>query len=98
VEAYGQEWEISMSGNPDGVGALMQFVPLLLIGFLMAIIPYKLAPRVGANRATWLILSLVPILNFIFFYYVAYRIAAHVLDRLNAISTRLGDAAPGRSA
>jgi hypothetical protein len=68
------------------VGELIQFVPLFLIGILFCIIPYKLAPKVGANKITWLIMSLIPIVNFFFLYYVFYRVVAHILDKINTIA------------
>ena len=66
--------------------SLVQFIPLFLLGALFCVIPYKLAPRVGANRVTWLIVSLIPIVNFFFLYYVFYRVLAHMLDKLNEIA------------
>jgi hypothetical protein len=72
-------------------GALVAYgIFWLIFGLLLAIIPYKLAPRMGGNRWVWLVLSLIPGVNFVFLYYVFYRITAHVLDRLNAISARIG--------
>lgn len=66
--------------------SVYQFIPLFLLGMLFCIIPYKLAPRVGANKVVWLIVSLIPIVNFFFLYYVFYRVVAHMLDKLNEIA------------
>ncbi|MEZ5825803.1 MAG: hypothetical protein R3C97_14015 [Geminicoccaceae bacterium] len=56
----------------------------------IAIFAYFIAPRVDGNRAVWTIFGIIPLVNMIFAYYMAYRIVAHVLDRLNGISSRLG--------
>ena len=50
---------------------------------------YFLAPRVSANRALWVIGSLIPIFNFFFLYYIGYKVVVRVLDRLNALHERL---------
>jgi hypothetical protein len=45
-----------------------------------------LARRLGKSAALWAILSLIPFVNFVFFYYVAYRIVYALLDRLAALA------------
>lgn len=66
--------------------AMVQLIPVFVIGLVFCFIPYKLAPKVGANRLVWVILSIVPILNILFIYYVGYRVVAHLLDRVNSIA------------
>ncbi|MBS0644354.1 MAG: hypothetical protein U1E70_22130 [Acetobacteraceae bacterium] len=78
-----------MQSQGDAVATVIgAFVPLLIIGLIAAIILAKLAPRVGASPVAWFILSLIPVVNLFFFYYAGYRIIAHILDRLNDLSTR----------
>ncbi len=59
------------------------FVPFALIGIAFAIGNYFLARRIdGASPVLWAVLSLIPGVNLIFFYYVAYKVVFAVLDRL----------------
>jgi hypothetical protein len=67
-----------------GIGAVPVIIILLLLAFMMS----KLAPRVGSSGVTWFILTIIPVVNFFFLYYAAYRILSHILDRLNEISSR----------
>jgi len=67
-----------------GVGVVPIIVILLLLAFMMS----KLAPRVGSSAVAWFILTLIPGVNFFFLYFAAYRILAHILDRLNELSAR----------
>jgi TRAP-type mannitol/chloroaromatic compound transport system permease large subunit len=74
---------------------MMPFVPLLVFTIPLAIGNAFLARRLGRSVAWWVILSLIPGINFIFFYYVAYIVVFAVLDRLKAIGDdmkRLGPA------
>jgi hypothetical protein len=74
---------------------MMPFVPLLVFTIPLAIGNAFLARRLGRSVALWVILSLIPGINFIFFYYVAYIVVFAVLDRLKAIGDdvkRLGPA------
>ena len=64
---------------------MMQFVPLFIFIIPLAIGNAFLARRLGRNVAVWVILSLIPGVNFLFFYYVAYIVVFAVLDRLKAI-------------
>jgi hypothetical protein len=68
-----------------GIGAVPIIVILLLLAFMMS----KLAPRVGSSSVAWFILTIIPGVNFFFLYYAGYRILAHILDRLNELSSRM---------
>ncbi len=50
------------------------------------------AARLGKSVALWVILSLIPLVNIFFFYYVAYAVILGMLRRLNAIADRVGAA------
>jgi hypothetical protein len=52
-----------------------------------------LAARLNKSVALWVILSLIPIYNLFFLYYVGYVVVSRVLGRLNAILERV-DAIP----
>ena len=40
----------------------------------------------GRNKILWVVLTLIPIVNFVFLYYVMYSVLLYILDRLNALS------------
>ena len=73
----------------------MQLLPYLLAFLPFAIGNWFLAGAVGQSRILWVILSLVPILNLLFLYYVFYTVVLRILRRLEEIARRLGgDPAP----
>ena len=49
---------------------VIQLAIWLVIGCVMAIVTYKIAPRVGGNKYLWAFLTVLPLVNFIFLYYV----------------------------
>jgi hypothetical protein len=74
----------------DSNSMLMSLLPFLILSIPLAVCAYKLAPRLGKNSFLWAILSLIPLFNFFFLYYMGYCFAVRVLDRLDAISKRVG--------
>ena len=64
------------------------FLPLILIFVGLAIGNYFIADRMGRNKILWVILTLIPIVNFIFMYYVIYAVIIYVLDKLNAVTNK----------
>lgn len=89
---YGQHDPMAMLGP-------LSFFPLLfliVVGVLFAIGFAKIAGRIGRSPVLWAILSLIPLVNYIFWIYATFVILLYMLDRLNGISARLGSAtAPG---
>jgi hypothetical protein len=57
----------------------IQLLPVLLISVPFAIGNGYLASRLGRNALIWVILSLIPLVNFI---YVAYHVVFFIVDRL----------------
>ena len=57
------------------------FIPL-------AIGNYFLAGRLGRNPVLWAVLTVIPVVNFVFLYVAMYRVVFYVLDRLNELSGR----------
>jgi hypothetical protein len=55
---------------------------ILILGIFLAIGNAGLARRLGKSQAIWVILTLVPGVNFVFMYYVMYQIIYGILDRL----------------
>jgi hypothetical protein len=48
-----------------------------------------IAARLGKSVALWVILSLIPIFNFFFLYYVGYVVVLRILGRLDNVVARL---------
>ena len=69
--------------NEAMVMSLAPLLMFLLFGILFGIGNYFLAKRIGANRLIWVLLSIIPIVNFLFMYYVIYKTVYAILDRLN---------------
>lgn len=49
-----------------------------------------IARALGKHVALWVILSLIPIVNYFFYVYIAYAVVLGVLHRLNALGQRAG--------
>tara|TARA_Y100001970_G_scaffold245612_1_gene312783 strand:- start:1166 stop:1402 length:237 start_codon:yes stop_codon:yes gene_type:complete len=67
------------------------FVPLMIVFIGLAIGNYFIADRMGRNKVLWVILTLIPIVNFVFMYYLFYALIIYVLDKLNGLPTRERD-------
>lgn len=70
----------------NGGEAFTSFLPLILISIPFAIGNYFLAERMGRNKILWVILTLLPIVNFLFMYYVIYVVILYILDKLNGLA------------
>ena len=49
-----------------------------------------IARALGKHVALWVILSLIPIVNYFFYIYIVYAVVLGILHRLNAITARSG--------
>jgi hypothetical protein len=49
-----------------------------------------IARALGKSVVLWVILSLIPIVNYFFYIYIVYAVVLGVLHRLNAIAARSG--------
>ncbi len=66
-------------------------LPLIIFSLPLAIGNFFLARRIdNAVPVQWLILTLIPIVNLIFLYYITYKVVFAILDRLNALLARKG--------
>jgi len=65
------------------------WISIVLFSIPLAIGCYKVAERLGREKALWAILSLVPVVNYFFWIYVWFVVVLYVLDRLKAIETGL---------
>ena len=75
-----------MSG---GDHAIVQLIPLFLTGMFVAPIAYWLSPKIGARRWLWLVLALVPFINFFVLPLLVLRALGAILDRMEDIRGRL---------
>ena len=68
------------------------FVLILFVVLAIAIAVGNgfIARALGKHVALWVILSLIPIVNIFFYYYIAYAVVLGILGRLNAITARSG--------
>jgi hypothetical protein len=66
--------------------AFSGLIPIIILFFGFAIGNYFIAGRMGRNKILWVLLTLIPIVNFVFLYYVMYSVILYILDRLNALS------------
>lgn len=74
--------------GPQGGDVFISFLPMLILFIGLAIGNYFIADRMGRNKILWVVLTLIPVVNFIFLYYVFYAVVLYVLDKLNALSGR----------
>lgn len=84
--------------NPMMMGAF-SFIPLLLIFlvFIAFAIGFAIiAGRIGKSSVLWAILSLIPVVNYFFWIYAMFTILLYVLDRLNAIGSKVGAESPAK--
>jgi len=72
----------------SGLESLLQFVPLMILGLGWAIGAAYIAPKIGASRVLWFILLVVPVVNIVAGAIFFFRVAGHILDRLNALTER----------
>jgi hypothetical protein len=74
--------------QPHAGDVFVGFLPLLIIFIGLTIGNYFIAGRMGRNKIIWVVLTLIPIVNFIFMYYMIYAVILYVLDKLNAATDR----------
>ena len=65
------------------------FTGLVLLWAGFAIGNGFLAKRLGHSVALWVILSLIPIVNYFFYFFVIYATVLGILKRLNLLAERL---------
>jgi hypothetical protein len=67
----------------------IHLLPVLLISVPFAIGNGYLASRLGRNALIWVILSLIPLVNYVFFIYVAYQVVFFIVDRLSSTTKKV---------
>jgi hypothetical protein len=63
---------------------------LFLLNIIFAVGNGFVAARLGKSAVLWVIVSLIPVVNYFFMFYVVYAVILGVLRRLNAILDKLG--------
>lgn len=74
-------------GNEQDV--FVALVPMFIMMLPLVIGVWWLAPKMGANRPLWVVLMLIPIINFIAAYVFFFVIVGAVFDKLNSIEGKL---------
>lgn len=70
----------------DATNTAVPFVSFLLLAIPFAIGNGYLASRLNRNAATWVILTLIPLVNWFFAVYVVYTVVFYVIDRLKDLT------------
>ncbi len=65
-------------------------VVLISLWIALAVGNGFIARALGKHVALWVVLSLVPVVNYFFYIYIAYSVVLGVLYKLNAIQARMG--------
>jgi hypothetical protein len=73
----------------NGFMSIATFMPFVILSIAFAIGNWYLAKSMNRSEPVWVILSLIPIVNLFFFYYVGYVVVLYVIHRLNALSSAL---------
>jgi len=70
--------------------SLPVLVVLIALWIALAVGNGFIARALGKHVALWVILSLIPIVNYFFYIYLVYAVVLGILHRLNAIAARSG--------
>ncbi|HKT20067.1 MAG TPA: hypothetical protein VJR47_18585 [Stellaceae bacterium] len=65
-------------------------VVLIALWIALAVGNGFIARALGKHVALWVILSLIPVVNYFFYIYIAYSVVLGILAKLNALETRAG--------
>lgn len=77
----------------QAIASLPVFTGLVVLWAGCAIGNGFIAHRLGHSVVLWVILSLIPILNYFFYIFVIYATVLGIIKRLNTIADRLAPAA-----
>jgi len=69
-------------------GGMMVFLPWILFSIPLAFGNYFLAKRLDESPELWFILTIIPIINILFFYYLIYIILFFVIDHLKEAAAK----------
>lgn len=66
------------------------FAVLIVLWIALAVGNGFIARALGKPVWLWVLLSLIPIVNYFFYIYIGYSVVLGVLNKLNAIQSRTG--------
>lgn len=70
--------------------SLPLLVVMIALWIALAVGNGFIARGLGKSVPLWVILSLIPIVNYFFYIYIAYSVVLGILGKLNAIQARMG--------
>lgn len=70
---------------------LFSLIPLLFIGFVIAIPAYLLAKEKGRNPLKWVILGLIPVVNWICIWYFVGTPSTRLENKIDALLKAQGE-------
>jgi len=70
----------------NGDGGFMTLVPLMIISIPLAYGGWWIAPKLGASRVLWMVLFLIPVVNWFATTVLCFKVAGAILDKLNALT------------
>ena len=65
-------------------------VVLIALWIALAVGNGFIARALGKHVTLWVILSLIPIVNYFFYIYIAYAVVLGILHKLNTMQSRMG--------
>ena len=68
---------------------LITFIPLMVIQSLCAIFVYVITKKMKMNQALWTILTLIPGVGFLIFYFMTFKVIVYMVDALNEIRDKV---------
>jgi hypothetical protein len=75
-------------------GSFAPSIPILIVmvalWIALAVGNGFIARALGKSVVLWVILSLIPIVNYFFYIYIVYAVILGILHRLNALASRSG--------
>lgn len=69
-----------------GTFSIWHWLIIVFIFTSFAIGNYFIADRMERSKTLWVVLTLIPIVNFVFMYYVVFAVAIYILGNLNQLT------------
>jgi hypothetical protein len=70
--------------------SLPLLVVIIALWIALAVGNGFIARALGKSVPLWVILSLIPIVNYFFYIYIAYSVVLGILHKLNTLQSRMG--------
>ena len=69
---------------------LVQFLPMTLVDFVIAILMAIVATKIGRSPILWFVLSVIPVVNLFFVWIAVWKFLIDLHRRLGALENRAG--------